>query len=224
MKQFFEKYFGKFWLVVVYLFLYLLLFFMIVFSFNSIWQDVNFIGFLLCWYEVFMCDSKIVEGFWLLVKVVVVMGVFLVVFGIFVVFVLVCYCCFFGCMVFLGMVNVLLVMFEVVIGLLLLLLMVGVQNVFGWFECGMLIIIFGYILLGMVYGMVVIQSWLMEMNCSIEEVVMDLGVWLFQVFFLIILFNIFQGILVVFLLLFMFLFDDVVIFEFFFGLGVNMLL
>ena len=39
MKALLEKHFGKAWMVVVYLFLYLPLFFMIVFSFNSTRQD-----------------------------------------------------------------------------------------------------------------------------------------------------------------------------------------
>ena len=49
---------------------------------------------------------------------------------------------------------------EVVIGLSLLLLMVG-ANV-GWPERGILTIVLGHTLLGMAYGMVVVQSRLME--------------------------------------------------------------
>ena len=75
----------------------------------------------------------------------------------------------------------------------------------------------------MSYGMVVIQSRLMEMNRSIEEAAMDLGAKPYQVFFLITLPNIFQAILAAFLLSFTLSFDDVVISEFLSGPGVNTL-
>ena len=45
--RFLEKHFGKLWMAAVYVFLYLPLFFMIVFSFNSTRQDANFTGFSL---------------------------------------------------------------------------------------------------------------------------------------------------------------------------------
>jgi len=75
----------------------------------------------------------------------------------------------------------------------------------------------------MAYGMVVIQSRLLEMNRSIEEAAMDLGARPMQVFFLITLPNIFQAILAAFLLAFTLSFDDVVISEFLSGPGVNTL-
>ena len=223
MKQVLEKHFGKAWLVLVYAFLYLPLVFMIVFSFNSTRQDARFTGFSLRWYEALTRDTKIVEGFWLSVKVAAVTGLLSAVLGTFAAFVLVRYRKFLGRTIFSGMVNAPLVMPEVVIGLSLLLLMVGAQNVFGWPERGMLTIILGHTLLGMAYGMVVIQSRLMEMNRSIEEAAMDLGARPHQVFFLITLPNIFQGILAAFLLSFTLSFDDVVISEFLSGPGVSTL-
>jgi putrescine transport system permease protein len=223
MKQLLEKHFGKVWLAVIYLFLYIPLFFMIVFSFNSTRQDANFTGFSLRWYEALTKDTKIVEGFWLSIKVAAVTGVLSAILGTFAAFVLVRYRRFIGRTVFSGMVNAPLVMPEVVIGLSLLLLMVGAQNAFGWPERGMLTIIFGHTLLGMAYGMVVIQSRLMEMNRSIEEAAMDLGARPHEVFFLITLPNIFQGILAAFLLSFTLSFDDVVISEFLSGPGVSTL-
>ena len=155
MKQLLEKHFGKAWLALVYLFLYVPLFFMIVFSFNSTRQDANFTGFSLRWYEALTRDTKIVEGFWLSVKVAAVTGVLSAILGTFAAFVLVRYRRFLGRTVFSGMVNAPLVMPEVVIGLSLLLLMVGAQNAFGWPERGMLTIIFGHTLLGMAYGALV---------------------------------------------------------------------
>jgi putrescine transport system permease protein len=223
MKEFVGKYFGKVWLGLVYLFLYMPLIFMVVFSFNSTRQDANFTGFSLRWYEALTRDTKIVEGFWLSVQVAAVAGVASAVLGTLAAFVLVRYQRFPGRTMFSGMVNAPLVMPEVVIGLSLLLLMVGVQNFFGWPERGMLTIILGHTLLGMAYGMVVVQSRLMEVNRSLEEAAMNLGARPHQVFFLVTLPNIAQGILAAFLLSFTLSFDDVVISEFLSGPGVSTL-
>ncbi len=223
MKKFIEQHFGKAWLAVVFSFLYVPLFFMMVFSFNSTRQDARFTGFSLRWYQALTQDTKIVEGFWLSLQVAAITGVLSAVLGTFAAFVLVRYRRFVGRTIFSGMVNAPLVMPEVVIGLSLLLLMVGAQNVFGWPERGILTIVLGHTLLGMAYGMVVIQSRLMEMDRSIEEAAMDLGARPLQVFFLITLPNIAQAILAAFLLSFTLSFDDVVISEFLSGPGVNTL-
>ena len=223
MKTYVEKHFGRLWLISVYLFLYVPLFFMIVFSFNSTRQDAEFTGFSLRWYEALTRDTKIIEGFWLSLKVATVTGLLSAVLATFAAFVLVRYRRFAGRTVFSGMVNAPLVMPEVVIGLSLLLLMVGAQNFFGWPQRGMLTIILGHTLLGMAYGMVVIQSRLLEMDRSIEEAAMDLGARPYQGFFLITMPNIFQAILAAFLLAFTLSFDDVVISEFLSGPGVNTL-
>jgi len=200
MQAFLEKHFGKAWLALVYLFLYLPLLFMIVFSFNSTRQDAHFTGFSLRWYQALMQDSKIVEGFWLSLKVAAVTGVLSATLGTFAAFVLVRYRVFIGRTVFSGMVNAPLVMPEVVIGLSLLLLMVGAQHLLGWPERGGMTIVLGHTLLGMAYAMVVVQSRLLEMDRSIEEAAMDLGARPHQVFFLVTLPNVFQAILAAFLL------------------------
>ncbi len=169
------KHFGKFWLALVFAFLYAPLLFMVVFSFNSTRQDALFTGFSWRWYEALTHDTRIVDGFWLSIKVATVTGVLSAVLATFAAFVLVRYRRFPGRTAFSGMVNAPLVMPEVVIGLSLLLLMVGVQNLFGWPQRGLITIILGHTLLGMSYGMVVIQSRLLEMDRSIEEAAMDLG-------------------------------------------------
>ena len=221
--KFLEKHFGKAWLVLVYAFLYLPLLFMIVFSFNSTRQDARFTGFSLRWYEALTRDSKIVEGFFLSLKVAAVTGLLSATLGTFAAFVLVRYRRFFGRTLFSGMVNAPLVMPEVVIGLSLLLMLVGAQNVLGWPQRGLFTIILGHTLLGMAYGMVVVQSRLLEMDRSIEEAAMDLGARPHQVFFLVTVPHIFQAILAAFLLAFTLSFDDVVIAEFLSGPGVNTL-
>lgn len=223
MKSYLEKHFGKVWLALVFLFLYLPLLFMIVFSFNSTRQDAQFTGFSLRWYEALTRDTRIVEGFWLSLNVATITGLLSATLATLAAFALVRYRRFRGRTIFAGMVNAPLVMPEVVIGLSLLLLMVGAQNLFGWPQRGMLTIILGHTVLGMAYGMVVIQSRLLEMDRSIEEAAMNLGARPHQVFFLITMPNIFQAILAAFLLAFTLSFDDVVIVEFLSGPGVNTL-
>lgn len=223
MKALLEKHVGKLWMLMVFAFLYAPLAFMILFSFNSTRQDARFTGFSLRWYEALTRDTKIVEGFFLSLKIAAITGVLSAVLATFAAFVLVRYQRFTGRTIFSGMVNAPLVMPEVIIGLSLLLLAVGAQNVFGWPERGMLTIVLGHTLLGMAYGMVVIQSRLMEMDRRIEEAAMDLGARPHQVFFLVTLPNIFQAILAAFLLAFTLSFDDVVISEFLSGPGVNTL-
>ncbi|WP_334155049.1 ABC transporter permease [Tepidimonas sp.] len=217
------RHFGKGWLLLVYAFLYAPLLFMIVFSFNSTRQDAVFTGFSLRWYQALLDDSKIVNGFIVSLKVALTTGVLSAVLGTFAAFVLVRYRRFWGRTVFSGMVNAPLVMPEVIIGLSLLLLMVGAQNVFGWPQRGMLTIILGHTLMGMAYAMVVVQSRLLEMDRRIEEAAMDLGARPHQVFFLVTLPNIAQAVLAAFLLSFTLSFDDVVISEFLSGPGVNTL-
>lgn len=223
MGPFITRHFGKGWLLLVYAFLYAPLLFMIVFSFNSTRQDAVFTGFSLRWYQALLDDSKIVNGFFVSLKVALTTGVLSAVLGTFAAFVLVRYRRFWGRTVFSGMVNAPLVMPEVIIGLSLLLLMVGAQNVFGWPQRGMLTIILGHTLMGMAYAMVVVQSRLLEMDRRIEEAAMDLGARPHQVFFLVTLPNIAQAVLAAFLLSFTLSFDDVVISEFLSGPGVNTL-
>lgn len=223
MMRWLEKHVGKFWLLVVFAFLYLPLVFMIVFSFNSTRQDAVFTGFSLRWYEALMRDTRIIEGFFTSLKVATTVGLLSATLATFAAFVLVRYVHFRGRTLFSGMVSAPLVMPEVIIGLSLLLLFVGSQNLFGFPQRGLLTIIIGHTLFGMAFAVVVIQSRLQDMDRSLEEAAMDLGAKPHQVFFLVTLPNISQAILAAFLLSFTLSFDDVVIAEFLSGPGVNTL-
>ena len=136
-----EKNLGRVWLVMVYLFLYIPLIFLVVFSFNSTRQDGVFTGFSLRWYAALMDDSRLVEGFFLSLKVALLTGTLSVVLGCFAAFVLVRYLRFSGRTLFYGLVNAPLVMPEVIIGLALLLLMVAVQRALGWPDRGFITIV-----------------------------------------------------------------------------------
>ena len=215
--------FGRGWMVLVFVFLYLPLLFVIVFSFNSTRQDGVFTGFSLRWYQALLDDSRLVEGFFLSLKVALITGTLSVILGCFAAFVLVRYKRFKGRTLFYGLVNAPLVMPEVVIGLSLLLLMVAVQRAIGWPDRGVLTIVIGHTLLGMAYATVVIQSRLSEVERSIEEAAMDLGCRPIQVFFLVTLPNIAPALVSAWLLTFTLSFDDVVISEFLSGPGVTTL-
>ena len=218
-----ENHVGKLWMGLVYLFLYIPLFFLIVFSFNSTRQDGVFTGFSMRWYEALLADSRLVEGFFLSLKVALITGTLSVVLGSFAAFVLVRYLRFTGRTLFYGMVNAPLVMPEVIIGLSLLLFMVAVQRTVGWPDRGFITIVTGHTLLGMAYATVVIQSRLSEMDRTIEEAAMDLGCRPMQVFFLVTLPNIAPALVSAWLLTFTLSFDDVVISEFLSGPGVTTL-
>ena len=223
LRLFAENHVGRLWLGLVYLFLYIPLFFLIVFSFNSTRQDGVFTGFSLRWYEALLADSRLVDGFFLSLKVALLTGTLSVVLGSFAAFVLVRYLRFSGRTLFYGLVNAPLVMPEVIIGLSLLLLMVAVQRAVGWPERGFITIVTGHTLLGMAYATVVIQSRLSEMDRAIEEAAMDLGCRPMQVFFLVTLPNIAPALVSAWLLTFTLSFDDVVVSEFLSGPGVTTL-
>lgn len=223
MTRFIQQYFGRFWLAAVYLFLYIPLFFLILFSFNSTRQDGVFTGFSLRWYTALMGDSRLVEGFFLSLKVAVITGTLSTILGAFAAFVMVRFLKFKGRNLFAGLVSAPLVMPEVIIGLSLLLLMVAVQRALGWPDRGAITIVLGHTLLGMAYATVVIIGRLREMDRSIEEAAMDLGCRPIQVFFLVTLPNIAPSLVAAWMLTFTLSFDDVVISEFLSGPGVTTL-
>ena len=221
--RFLQKSLSYFWLGGVYLFLYIPLFFLMLFSFNSTRQDGVFTGFSTRWYVALMNDSRLVDGFFLSLKVAVITGTLSTILGTFAAFVLVRYSNFRGRSLFSGLVSAPLVMPEVIIGLSLLLLMVAVQHAIGWPERGATTIVIGHTLLGMAYATVVIAARLREMDRLIEEAAMDLGCRPFQVFFLVTLPNILTSLVAAWMLTFTLSFDDVVISEFLSGPGVTTL-
>ncbi|MEO8409104.1 MAG: ABC transporter permease subunit [Propionivibrio sp.] len=221
--RFLQKIIGKVWLAAVYLFLYFPLFFLILFSFNSTRQDAVFTGFSTRWYTALLNDSRLVEGFFLSLRVAVIAGTLSTILGSFAAFVLVRYARFRGRSLFSGLVTAPLVMPEVITGLSLLLLMVAVQQAIGWPQRGAITIVIGHTLLGMAYATVVIAARLREMDRAIEEAAMDLGCRPLQVFFLVTLPNILPSLIAAWMLTFTLSFDDVVVSEFLSGPGVTTL-
>lgn len=210
---------GLSWLALGYLFLYLPIFTLIVFSFNDSKMVTLWGGFTVKWYGEIVRDREIVDGFFLSLRVALLTATASVVLGTLAAFAMVRYRRFFGRTAFSGMINAPLVMPEVIIGLSLLLMLVSTQRVFGFPERGMMTIWVGHTLLGMAYAAVVVQSRLLELEKSLEEAAMDLGARPFQVFYLVTLPMIAQALLSAWLLTFTISLDDVVLSAFLSGPG-----
>lgn len=211
------------WLAAVYFFLYAPLLFLAVFSFNSTKQDSRFTGFSLRWYEALLQDSRLVEGFWLSLKIALCSATLATVLATLMAYSLVRFGHFRTRGLFAGMVHAPLVTPEVILGMALLLLFVGAERLFGWPPRGMLTIVLGHTLFACAFATTVIQSRLAEVDRSLEEAAMDLGCLPVQVFFRVTLPNILPALTAAWLLSFTLSFDDVVIAEFLSGPGINTL-
>jgi putrescine transport system permease protein len=211
--------FGLGWLFAVYLFLYLPILTLVVFSFNDSRLNTSWGGFTFKWYAEIVNDREIREALWLSLKIAFFTASASVILGTLAAFAMVRYTKFRGRTLFSGMVNAPLVMPEVIIGLSLLLMLVSVQRAFGFPERGVMTIWLGHTLLGMAYAAVVVQSRLMEMDKSLEEAAMDLGCRPHQVFRLVTLPMISQSMISAWLLTFTISLDDVVLSAFLSGPG-----
>lgn len=218
-RTFVQRWFGRGWLSMGYVFLYLPIVVLVVFSFNSSRQDMVWTGFSTRWYGQLVMDAEIINGFVLSLKIAFMSATAAVVLGTFAAFVLDRYKRFRGRTLFAGMASAPLVMPEVIIGLSLLLMMVSVQKMFGFPERGMATIWVGHTLLGMAYAAVVVQSRLREMPRELAEAAMNLGCRPHQVFFLVTLPNITQALASAWLLSFTLSLDDVVLSSFLSGPG-----
>lgn len=215
----FARRFGLGWLGAGYLFLYLPIVALVIYSFNdspipSVWA-----GFTLKWYAALPADREMIGGLWLSLKIAFFTACGSVVLGTLAAFALVKYRRFTGRTLFSGMVNAPLVMPEVIVGLSLLLMLVSVQRALGFPERGMLTIWLGHLLLGMAYATVVIQARLQDLNPQLEEAAMDLGARPHQVFYLVTLPMIAQALFSAWLLTFTISLDDVVLSAFLSGPG-----
>lgn len=214
-----NRWFARGWLAAGFLFLYLPIVALVVFSFNdspvpNVWR-----GFTLKWYAELADDREIIAGLWLSLKIAFLTACGAVVLGTLAAFSLVKYKRFFGRTAFSGMVNAPLVMPDVVVGLSLLLMLVSVQRAVGWPERGLMTIWFGHLLLGVAYATVVVQARLRDLNPQLEEAAMDLGAKPPQVFWLVTLPMIGQALASAWLLTFTISLDDVVIAAFLSGPG-----
>jgi putrescine transport system permease protein len=214
-----NTWFARGWLSAGYLFLYLPIVALVLFSFNDSPVPNAWRGFTLKWYVQLASDREMLNGLWLSLQIAFLTACGAVVLGTLAAFSLVKYKRFGGRTAFSGMVNAPLVMPEVVVGLSLLLMLVSVQRALGFPERGMITIWLGHLLVGMAYATVIIQARLRDLNPQLEEAAMDLGAHPPQVFWLVTLPMIAQSLLSAWLLTFTISLDDVVISAFLSGPG-----
>ena len=215
----FAKNFGRTWLVLGFLFLYLPMVTLVVFSFNHSRLPSHWGGFSLEWYAKLADDSEIINGLWLSFKIALLSATGSVILGTMAAFSLVKYKRFFGRTFFSGMVSAPLVMPEVIQGLSLLLMLVAIQHAIGFPERGLVTIWLGHLMIGMSYATVVVKARLQTLNPQLEEAAMDLGARPWQVFTLVTLPMIAQSLVSAWLLTFSLSLDDVVVSEFLSGPG-----
>src|SRR6202012_1676959 len=171
----FARNFGRTWLVLGFLFLYLPMVTLVVFSFNHSRLPSRWGGFSLEWYAKLADDSEIINGLWLSFKIALLSATGSVILGTMAAFSLVKYKRFFGRTFFSGMVSAPLVMPEVIQGLSLLLMLVAIQHAIGFPERGLVTIWLGHLMIGMSYATVVVKARLQTLNPQLEEAAMDLG-------------------------------------------------
>jgi putrescine transport system permease protein len=207
-----------------YLFLYFPLICIVIYSFNesrfvSVWT-----GFSLKWYKALLSDSIILRATITSLKIAAMSATVAVIIGTLAAIVITRFTRFTGKSMFVGAIAAPMVMPDVVMGLSLLMLFVGMEKFLGWpSERGVRTVIIAHITLTVSYVTMVVQARLHDLDRSIEEAAMDLGASPLKVFFVITLPMIFPGIVVGWLLAFALSLDDVVISSFVAGPGATTL-
>jgi len=215
----FNRAFGRGWLLLGFLFLYLPMAALVLHSFNASALPSVWGGASLRWYRALAHDRDLLSGLRLSIEIAVYAASASVVLGTLTALALVRYRRFRGRTLFSGMVSAPLVMPEVIVGLSLLLMLVSVQRWFGFPERGALTIWVGHVLLGMAYATVVVQARLQGLNPALAEAAADLGARPIQVFGLVTLPLIGQALASAWLLTFTLSLDDVVLSAFLSGPG-----
>jgi putrescine transport system permease protein len=206
------------WLV--FLFLYLPLLVVIVYSFNesklaSVWS-----GFSFRWYSALVKDEELMDAAWFSFKIAVASAFAAVILGTWAAMILARYGRFRGFTLFMGMLNAPIVLPEVILGISLLLLFVNMQQMLGWPEDrGFFTIWIGHTITCIAYVTITVQSRLSEMDKSLLEAAQDLGAPPLKAFFDITLPLISQALISGWLLSFTISIDNVVISAFLSGPG-----
>lgn len=207
-------------LTVGFLFLYIPIISLVVYSFNESKLVTVWSGFSLKWYGVLMHDDELLTAAWLSLKIALMTASASVVLGTWAGFVLARMGRFRGFTFFTAMINAPLVIPEVIQGISLLLLFVTTQQMFGWpAGRGLLTIWIGHVMLCVSFVAIIVQSRVKEMDRSIEEAALDLGATPVKVFFAITLPLIMQALISGWLLSFTVSIDDVILSAFLSGPG-----
>jgi len=207
-------------MVTGFLFLYLPIVLLVVYSFNESRLVTVWGGFSTKWYGVLLRNEQILGAAWLSFKIAAMNATGATVLGTLAGLALARFGRFRGRPLLTGLATAPLVMPEVITGLSLLLLFVAMEQAIGWPEGrGITTITIAHMTFSMAYVTVVVQSRLATLDESLEEAAMDLGARPAKVFFLITLPIIRPAILAGWLLAFTLSWDDLVITSFVTGPG-----
>jgi len=207
-----------------FVFLYAPIVSLIIFSFNESKLATVWTGFSTKWYGKLLDDPQILGAAWISLKIAFISASVALVLGTMVALVLVRFGRFYGKTLLGGMITAPLVMPDVITGLSLLLLFVGMESLFGWPSGrGLMTIIIAHTTFCMAYVAIVVQSRLVDMDESIEEAARDLGARPARVFFDITLPTIAPALISGWLLSFTLSLDDLVIASFVSGPGASTL-
>ncbi len=208
------SWFGRIFLGAGFLFLYLPIILLVVFSFNESRLSSSWSGFSFKWYGELMNDDSMLKAAWVSLKIAFTSATAAVVLGTLAALVMTRFKFFRGKTLFGALITAPLVMPEVVTGLSLLLMFVTLFAPFGISPKGMLSIWIAHVTFTMAFVTVIISSRLAELDKSLEEAAMDLGANRLKIFFVITLPIIFPALISGWLLAFTLSLDDVVISSF----------
>ncbi|MBT8153205.1 ABC transporter permease subunit [Epibacterium ulvae] len=190
-------------------FLYIPIVILVIYSFNESKLVTVWAGFSTKWYGELLRNDAFLNAAWVTIKVAVVSSTFATVLGTMAAYVMVRGGRFFGRTLFSGMIYAPLVMPEVITGLSLLLLFIGIG-----LDRGVLTIILAHTTFSMCYVSVVVSSRLVTFDRSIEEAALDLGCTPSEAFRLVTLPIIAPAVISGWLLAFTLSLDDLVIASF----------
>ncbi|CAB3699467.1 ABC transporter permease subunit [Paraburkholderia rhynchosiae] len=203
-----------------FLFLYVPIVSLIVYSFNESQLVTVWTRFSTRWYEALLHDEELIAAAWLSLRVAVLTAFASVIIGTWAGFVLARMGRFRGFTLYTGMINAPLVIPEVIQGISLLLLFIEMAKWLGWpAGRGIFTIWIGHVMLCISYVAIIVQSRVKELNPSLEEAALDLGATPLRVFFSITLPLISQALVSGWLLSFTLSIDDLVLSAFLSGPG-----
>ncbi len=190
-------------------FLYLPILILVIFSFNESKLVTVWAGFSTRWYGELLQNEAFLNAAWVTLKVAVFSSTLATVLGTMAAYVIVRAGRFPGRTLFSGMIYAPLVMPEVITGLSLLLLFIGIG-----LDRGVLTIVLAHTTFSMCYVSVVVSSRLVTFDRSLEEAALDLGCSPFEAFRLVTLPIIAPAVIAGWLLAFTLSLDDLVIASF----------
>jgi putrescine transport system permease protein len=203
-----------------YLFLYLPIVLLVIYSFNESKLVTVWSGFSTKWYSALLDDDELITAAWLSIRVALMTATASVVVGTVAGFVLARMGRFRLFTLFSAMINAPLVIPEVIQGISMLLLFVQMEQFLGWpAGRGILTIWIGHTMLCVSYVAIIVQSRVKELDRSLEEAAMDLGATPLKIFFAITLPLISQALVSGWLLSFTLSLDDLVLSAFLSGPG-----